>query len=165
MLTQPGNQTITITNHHLAHCQTYQKPTYASIQCIIYKFCQSPCASRKARCLKCVYICLFTKLSWLWLCNSFKIHFPWLKYIMPYQLHNHEVRTEVFDVEYNTKQCLISKSVGPLPLTRPLANPQSKNIYSARSHHTSQEYKSMRWYNELFTRVYFEWENIYIWKD
>lgn len=28
---------------------------------------------------------------------------------MPYQLHNHEVRTEVFDVEYNTKQCLIQK--------------------------------------------------------
>lgn len=64
MFTQPGNQTIT--NHHLAHCQTYQKPTYASMQCIIYNFLrQSPYTSRKARCLKCVciYICLFTKLS------------------------------------------------------------------------------------------------------
>lgn len=46
---------------------------------------------------------------------------------MPYQLHNHKVRTEVFDVEYNTKQCLISKSVGPLPFTRPpIANPQTE---------------------------------------
>lgn len=61
MLPRPGNQTIT--NHHLAHCQTYQKPPYASMQCIIYKVCQSPYPSRKPRCLKCVYICLFTKLS------------------------------------------------------------------------------------------------------
>lgn len=51
---------------------------------------------------------------------------------MPYQLHNHKVRTEVFDVEYNTKQCLISKSVGPLPLTRPLANAQRARIYTAQ---------------------------------
>lgn len=137
MFTQPGNQTIT--NHHLAHCQTYQKPTYASMQCIIYNFLrQSPYTSRKARCLKCVciyiYICLFTKLSWLWLCSSFKIHFPWLKYIMPYQLHSHKVRTEVFDVEYNTKQCLISKSVGPLPLN----SPPSKSTNRARLY-TAQE--------------------------
>jgi len=48
---------------------------------------------------------------------------------MPYQLHNHKVRTEVFDVEYNTKQCLISTSVGPLPLTRPLANAQTEQGY------------------------------------
>lgn len=54
MLTRPGNQTIT--NHHLAHCQTYRKPPYASMQSIIYKICQSPYPSRKPRCLKCVYI-------------------------------------------------------------------------------------------------------------
>lgn len=54
MLTRPGNQTIT--NRHLAHCQTYQKPPYASMQCIIYKICQSPYPSRKPRCLKCMYI-------------------------------------------------------------------------------------------------------------
>lgn len=68
---------------------------------------------------------------------------------MPYQLHNHKVRIEVFDVEYNTKTMPYFKKCRTVPLPAPSIFTSKGSIYTTRNHHKSQEYKSMKLYHDL----------------